>query len=342
MYTCYRCGPFQNGILRIRQAGHSLSRLCHEMMGKHAIPGSTMTRTHLKYVGLKQITLNRYNAAVTRFFTYLKLTETPFPRTVAEIEYATSEYVNFLYQNEDPLSWASTFLSGIRRLCPQCKPCLSTAALYARNWSDSVERIKAFPFTCDMVQGMATMFLMDRKPHYAVMVLVAFSGLFRLGELFFLKIRFVEVVSADFCIISLKHTKARRGTEAVILRDRTVIRLLVKLMRGRNPENLLFNVSYRTLGIWLRKYAAWIQVPGDRFTGHGFRRGGATYFFKKCGSYDRVQHLGRWADARVARSYIDAAVADRLVLTLPEAGQQFLVDGVTGFPLAVKKWLDSV
>ena len=107
---------------------------------------------------------------------------------------------------------------------------------------------------------------------------MAFSGLFRLGALFKFKVKFVEIVSKHFCIVSLLHTKARRGTESVVIRDQTVIQLLAWIIKGRGPDEFIFKCSYRTLGTWLRKFVAWIDVPDDRFTGHGFRRGGATRF----------------------------------------------------------------
>jgi integrase len=312
------------------------------MMVRKPRTQSTQVRQHLKYVGLKAVTLARYKTAVSRYFEWLRLSENPRPRTYAEVEHATAEFINFLYQDERPLSWASTFLSGFRRLCPTLRSCLTTAALYTRNWSDSVERVKAFPYSVHMLQAMATLLWLEKKPHYAVLVLTAFSGLFRLGELFKLKVKFVEIAAPNFCIVSLTHTKAKRGTECVVIRDETVIRLLQWCIKGRGPEELIFKkCSYRVLGNWLRKFAAWLEVAGDRFTGHGFRRGGATHFFKLYRAYDRVQQLGRWADARVARSYIDSAIADRLLLVLSTKGAQVLQDGIAGFPLAMSQLLKS-
>ena len=97
-------------------------------------------------------------------------------------------------------------MSGIRRLCPTIRPCLYNAALYTRNWSDSVERVRVVPYSVEMLQRMATMLSLDGKPQYAVLVLVAFSGLSSLGELFKLRCKLVDVVSNLFCIVSLTHT----------------------------------------------------------------------------------------------------------------------------------------
>ena len=128
----------------------------------------------------------------------------------------------------------------------------------------------------------------------------------------------------------------------MVIRDESVIRLLQWLIKGRGPEELIFNkCSYRVLGNWLRKFATWLEVPGDRFTGHGFRRGGATHFFKIYRNYDRVQQLGRWADARVARSYIDSALADKLLLVLSPKGAQVLKDGMASFSMAMSQLVQS-
>ena len=65
-------------------------------------------------------------------------------------------------------------------------------------------------------------------------------------------------------------------------------------------------------------------MSGDRFTGHGFRRGGATHAFRSSGSLDRVQMLGRWACARTCKSYIDEALSERADLALSATGKEFV------------------
>ena len=39
------------------------------------------------------------------------------------------------------------------------------------------------------------------------------------------------------------------------------------------------------------------------------RRGGATFFFQKCGSLDRLLVYGRWQAAKTARMYVNSGLA---------------------------------
>ena len=292
-------------------------------------------RQHLCFMGIKPATLAKYKTAVRRFTTYLHFVERPFPLTPHDFDDVAAEFVNYLYQDDRPLDWAASFMSGIKRFVPNVRRHMETAALYIRNWGSSIDRVRAFPYTVDMVQCMATLLALEKKYHMAILVLMAFSGLFRLGELFKLQVKQVEIISETFCIVSLIGTKARRGAVTVVLSDRTVITLLKRLLVQRSPTELLFDCRYQELQNVLRFFARMIDVPGDRFTGHGFRRGGATFHYKKWASYDRVQALGRWAEAKTCRLYIDEAVADRLTYGLSKEGSDIIKDGVDGFAPAM-------
>ena len=313
----------------------SLRRLRYEMMGRQAVLSAIPVRKHLRLIGIKSI--DKYMTAVRRFFSFLNLTEYPWPVTDPDMCEALAEFVNYLWQDERPFDWASTFCSGFARLCPMYKHNLAQARIYVKNWNSVLDRTRAFPYTVEMVQAMASFLHLQAKPHMAVLVLVAFAGLFRIGELLHLRIRQVEFVSPEFCIVSLRNTKSKRGAVSVVLTDRTVIKALKALVVKRPKAELVFQVSYKALSIFLRDFAGMLRIPGDRFTGHGFRRGGATHYFKVWGAYDRVQALGRWAEAKTCMSYIDEAVADKVMLTLGPAGRRVLRDGVEAFPDALTR-----
>ena len=144
----------------------------------------------------------------------------------------------------------------------------------------------------------------------AFLALLAFTVFFRLGELFTLKMQHVNIISRNFCVISLLRTKPNRGPESVLIRDELVISILTTLKAKLGPSDLFFQGSYRQTTALFRRFAASLGLNPARFTGHGFRRGGATYVFTTTQSYDRVQAAGRWACAKTARSYIDEALSE--------------------------------
>ena len=173
--------------------------------------------------------------------------------------------------------------------------------------------------------------------NWPFLFLLAFVGLFRLGELIGLKLRHIDVVSNCFCLVTLQSTKTNASAVTVIVRDATLIRILAARLSKGKPSDRLCNGNYRDISLWLRKFAYLLSVPGDRFIGHGFRRGGATHMFRTTGSLDRTQMLGRWACAKTCRQYIDDALAERSMLELPPQGKEFITKALRLYPSAMNR-----
>ena len=86
-------------------------------------------------------------------------------------------------------------------------------------------RAKALPFPIEFVQLMLAVAVTEGNFELATLCLVAFAGLFRLGELFNLRLKMIDVVSEIFCIITLLSSKTT-GCVAISIRDPTVISVL--------------------------------------------------------------------------------------------------------------------
>ena len=96
-----------------------------------------------------------------------------------------------------------------------------------------------------MVQAMAVVLVHDNEPVMAVAALLAFIGLFRLGEIFALKLRDFDFVQKDFCIVTLVQTKSRSGPVSVIVRDVSLIALLKAVCRAGLPDRFFVLGKYR-------------------------------------------------------------------------------------------------
>ena len=305
---------------------------------KVARPKKSVAKVHLKYLGISDTTKKNYKIGLRRFFYWVKFCLVKPPRSQGELRYACAEFVNFLYQDDRPMSWAKDFLSGWKRFYSSQKGVLDEANKYYNNWSNSVVRAKATPFPVEFVQVMAAVAVTEKSYQLALLCLLAFTGLFRLGELFNLRLKMIDIVNDSFTIITLLSSKTT-GPIAIAIKDVTIISILkARVAKGR-PEDLLYSGSYRTVSIFLRRVAFLLQVDGERFTGHGFRRGGATHLFRLTGNYDRVQAAGRWACAKTCRSYIDEALADRSLLALTPDGRRFLQQAVGMYADIIKQLL---
>ena len=154
-----------------------------------------------------------------------------------------------------------------------------------------------------------------------------------------MRLRDFDFVAPDFCIVTLLQTKARNGPVSVIVRDASLILLLKTVCRANSPEQLLVPNKYKDFSTFLRKFAFFLSLPGDRFTGHGFRRGGATHFFRCFRSHDLTQRQGRWQCAKTCQAYIDEALVEKASLGLPPEGAVFLSKALAEFKNTMRSLL---
>ena len=191
--------------------------------------------------------------------------------------------------------------------------------------------MQAVPCPLEFIQVMVAVAVTEKDFNLAIFCLLAYVGLFRLGELFNLRLRQIEIISDEFCIVTLLSAKTS-GPIAITVRDVTVIKVLRKRLASGHLGDLLYSGSYRYVSIFLRRVAFLLNVPGDRFTGHGFRRGGATHLFRLTSSYDQVQSTGRWACSKTCRAYVDEALAERSLLSVTGSYRVFLQQAVVRYP----------
>ena len=168
-------------------------------------------KLHPKYLGITQRTRNDYKTALNRFFAFVDFRFVKKPTSPEALRFAAAEFVNFLYQDDRPIAWAGNFLSAMKRFHPSTADALDLARQYHTNWSRSIKRVRAFPYTVEMVQAMAVVLVHDRQPFMAIAVLLAVIGLLRLGEILTLRLRDFDFVAPDFCIVTLLQTEPEMG-----------------------------------------------------------------------------------------------------------------------------------
>ena len=89
-------------------------------------------------------------------------------------------------------------LSDVRECRPALKRSLTTASSCVRSWGKVLIRERAFLDIADMAKTMSTLFSFKGKVHLAVLPVMAFAGLFRLGKLLRLQARYVDILADDF------------------------------------------------------------------------------------------------------------------------------------------------
>ena len=144
--------------------------------------------------------------------------------------------------------------------------------------------------------------------------------LLRTGELLALQAWQIHMTSASQpAVVNLGLTKSgkRQGAaESITLTDQALLTQLWAWKR-RVPQHAFLTSKpheWRAMfGLCLEslKLSAWEIRP------YSLRRGGATHYFVKTGSLDRVLNMGRWAAIKTAKVYINSGLAMLADLSIP-------------------------
>ena len=252
-------------------------------------------KEHVKYESLSPDTVKKYKTGVRRFWFWVRLVTGKRPKSVRELDFLSGEFINFLYQDERPLGWASDFLCGLKRLYPFCRKYLESANQYHRNWAKAVVRRRACPLPWKVVKGMIGMALIEGRRELGLALYLGFAGLFRASELIFLRLGHIKIMGEARAIISLRESKTAvrmANAESVIIKDACLVNLLrCRIDAGRSDE-LLLSMKYNDLSAALKGCAEFSGVAHPHVTPHSLRRGGATWHFKRCLNMD-VAHAFR-------------------------------------------------
>ena len=140
----------------------------------------------------------------------------------------------------------------------------------------------------------------------------------RTGEVLDLLPHQVHAPSDDGpAVISLGLTKVgkRQGAaESIAIPVADVVRRL-RFWKAHSSKRLASNP-----GTWRKKFSEAISELGltdFEFRPYSRRRGGATFWFTKHGSLDRLLIQGRWQVPKSARIYINSGLATLAEMTLP-------------------------
>ena len=97
-----------------------------------------------------------------------------------------------------------------------------------------------------------------------------------------------------------------------------VVRRLAQWKRSTSAGSLLTPSPYS----WRKSFSEALIALGPtewEFRPYSLRRGGATFWFGKHGSLDRILVQGRWMAARTARTYLNEGLAVLAEMSIPQS-----------------------
>ena len=264
----------------------------------------------LKSLAVQPATQKRYQAAVDKFLLFLKKESLVLPTQRAKLDDILSEYIEHLWADGHGRALASDTVAGLQHFDPRLKGQLPLTWRLLKVWNQNEIPNRAPPLPERVLLAMVGHALFSKQYLFALSLLLGFYGMMRTGELTSLSRDQVEVGDGDGpAIISLGLTKSgkRHGAaESITVTVEEIVRRLVQWKRSK----------FRTLtpnpAKWRQMFAhtlTKLDLDQYQFRPYSLRRGGATFWFSKHGSMDRLLIQGRWSALRTARIYINEGVA---------------------------------
>ncbi|CAK9036064.1 unnamed protein product [Durusdinium trenchii] len=109
----------------------------------------------LRYAGLAKKTVAAYRRALSAFFSYLEDEEIEMPSKFHHLDRLIAQYLESLYLDDTPISYAGHLLSAFRRFVPQSRFKIPIAKQWFSNWTSEHVPRQAIPMPANVVLALA-------------------------------------------------------------------------------------------------------------------------------------------------------------------------------------------
>lgn len=272
----------------------------------------------LQSLTVQPATRRRYDKALDKFFDFLRFENMELPTQRTKMDGLLADYVEHLWASGEGRALASDTVAALQNLEPQLKNHLPTVWRLLKVWNQNEIPNRAPPFPETVVHAMVGRSLLKDDPAFALSLLLGFYGMMRTGELLNVRPQDVAISGqAGPAVISLGLTKSgkRQGaSESITVSVFDVVRRLLA-WKLTSKKSLVLSASK-----WRAQFAETLTELGleeFQFRPYSLRRGGATFWFTKHGSLDRLLVQGRWNAPKTARIYINSGLATLAEIKIP-------------------------
>ena len=266
----------------------------------------------LRQLTVQPATRARYDKALTAFLQFLRNNNLQLPTQRDRIDCLAAEYLEHLWCTGAGRGLASDTLAALQDQNPRLKGLLQTSWRLLKTWHAHEIPNRAPPFPEYILHCLVGWALLKKDLSFAVSLLVGFYGMLRTGELLDIQKNHISFsVQSGVAVITLGYTKGgkRMGvSESITLTHENAIKFLKQWLSLATPAQKFCTSHAR----WRARFSEALndlQLSEFEFRPYSLRRGGATWYFTKLGSLDRVMVMGRWQAARTARLYLNEGLA---------------------------------
>ena len=272
----------------------------------------------LKSLTVQPQTRKRYEHAMDLFFSFLRRERLELPRQRRHLDDLLSDYIEYLWSQGEGRALASDTLAGLQDADPKLRGQLPCTWRLMKVWVQNEIPSRAPPMPESVVQALAGYSILQGDHLFALSVLLGFYGMLRTGEIIGLARRQVEAGNGTGpAVLSLGLTKSGRrhgAAESITISVHEVVRRLQQWKASR--VTFLVPSAHQ----WRAKFTDYLNALGlaeFEFRPYSLRRGGATFWFTKHGSLDRLLLQGRWSAVKTAKIYINSGLATLAEMRLP-------------------------
>ena len=266
----------------------------------------------LRELTVQPATKMRYNKAVDGFLLYLRENHLELPTKRDKVDPLICDYIEHLWSSGQGRGLANDTLAGLQDADPKLKHQLPGAWRLLKTWHVNEVPNRAPPLPVVVLHAMCGWAWFHGHHGFAVSLLMGFYGMLRTGEILGIRRQDLKAdVNHAKILLSRGLTKSGKrmgAAESVILGyDKVVVPLLqwMKLAGSTSPLTyhpgkwrLLFNEALKAL-----------HLTDFEFRPYSLRRGGATWWFSRHHSLDKLLVDGRWSAAKTARIYLNEGLS---------------------------------
>ena len=263
----------------------------------------------------------RYEQARKKFYIFLHDSHLVLPTQRDALDGLLCDYLEFLWASGEGRGLASDTVAGLQDHDPRLRGHLLGSWRLLKAWHLNEIPNRAPPFGENVLQAMVGWAWFKEEYLFGLSLLLGFYGLLRTGEIYDLTTTSVGMSSASsVAVISLGLTKGGKRTgasESVTIHVSEVLRRLWQWCSAQNPTTKLVPSIHRWRELFRQCLVA-LEIDTFGFRGYSLRRGGATFWFGKHSSFDKLLVQGRWMSAKTARVYLNEGLALLADLKLPQ------------------------
>ena len=229
-----------------------------------------------------------------------------------------ADYIGYLWSVGEGRALASDTVAAFQDTEPRLKGKLQVTWRLLKTWH--VNEIPS-PLPEECLFAMLGWCLFHGEYAFGLSLLLGYYGLLRAGEILGLCNHHILMTSPDKpAVISLGLTKSGKragAAESVTISVTCALQWLWAWKHTSPAHSPLTPKPHQ----WRKTFSVCIKalnLEEFEFRPYSLQRGGATCWFGRHGSLDRIIVLGRWAAVRTARLYINEGLALLASLKLPK------------------------